>query len=450
MSENIGKKIKELRTELKMTQSELAGSEMTKSMLSHIENGNANPSMKNLQYLAMRLNKPVSYFLQEDALDKKQYIDDISIPIDTILKDLNSIDELIKEKKFQFAKEALKKLLYSYTLDNGSKIFADILYRLGTCHIKLQEFEDGEKCIHTCIGIYISNDLYVEATRAHIQLLGRPLEEHEYNKCTEVLAKAYEMYSKSSSKDVFLEIELLTAEPPIAQAQGNFERTIEVCEKAITLCNENGIYYLSDLSYRMLAIAYLLQWNFDKFVVNMDKAKKYVEFTNNNYVFARICQNYAIYENMINNPVEALRYLKLYEENTDERAFYFYLEVAKAKYLMGEYSSAIRALDKINYNEKIYYLIDCVYILNAKVLRGLIYSKLKEYDKAESAIREGISSIELYTKSQYKGIVLYAYEELSNAYESLAEVYSLKGDFENAYAFLRKSNEIKLLRAHHI
>jgi len=72
-----GEKIKALRKELKLTQSQLAGEEMTKSMLSQIENNNAMPSMKNLRYLANQLGKPISYFLDEDTLNEDIPIDEI-------------------------------------------------------------------------------------------------------------------------------------------------------------------------------------------------------------------------------------------------------------------------------------------------------------------------------------------------------------------------------------
>lgn len=52
MDSSLGNKIKALRKELKMTQSQLAEPEMTKSMVSQIENGQAMPSMKNLQFIA--------------------------------------------------------------------------------------------------------------------------------------------------------------------------------------------------------------------------------------------------------------------------------------------------------------------------------------------------------------------------------------------------------------
>ena len=62
---NIGKKIKELRTEKLMTQSELAGSEITRNMLSRIENEAALPSLGTVLYLAERLGVPAGYLLSE-------------------------------------------------------------------------------------------------------------------------------------------------------------------------------------------------------------------------------------------------------------------------------------------------------------------------------------------------------------------------------------------------
>ncbi len=63
----MGKLLKQARLEAGLSQRQLCDGEITRNMLSQIENGSAQPSMKTLQYLASRLNKPVSYFLQEDA-----------------------------------------------------------------------------------------------------------------------------------------------------------------------------------------------------------------------------------------------------------------------------------------------------------------------------------------------------------------------------------------------
>lgn len=70
---NIGEKIKMLRTSKLMTQSELAGNEITRNMLSRIENGAAQPSLDTLRYLAARLNVSPG-FLLADANDERMYM----------------------------------------------------------------------------------------------------------------------------------------------------------------------------------------------------------------------------------------------------------------------------------------------------------------------------------------------------------------------------------------
>lgn len=61
-------KLRLARLEAGLSQRELCGEEITRNMLSRIEHGAARPSMTTLQYLAARLGKPVSYFLEESAV----------------------------------------------------------------------------------------------------------------------------------------------------------------------------------------------------------------------------------------------------------------------------------------------------------------------------------------------------------------------------------------------
>lgn len=63
---DIGNKIRQLRTEKLMTQSELAGSEITRNMLSQIENGVALPSLTTIIYLARRLGVSVGFLLADE------------------------------------------------------------------------------------------------------------------------------------------------------------------------------------------------------------------------------------------------------------------------------------------------------------------------------------------------------------------------------------------------
>lgn len=64
----LGQRLRQARLEANLSQRALCGEEITRNMLSRIENGAARPSMKTLQYLAARLGKPMSYFLEETAV----------------------------------------------------------------------------------------------------------------------------------------------------------------------------------------------------------------------------------------------------------------------------------------------------------------------------------------------------------------------------------------------
>ena len=62
----IGEKIKKIRTEKSMTQSELAGDFITRNMLSLIESGSAHPSLPTVEYIAKRLNVPLGILVSDD------------------------------------------------------------------------------------------------------------------------------------------------------------------------------------------------------------------------------------------------------------------------------------------------------------------------------------------------------------------------------------------------
>lgn len=64
----LGEKIRIARLEAGLSQRQLCDGSITRNMLSQIENGAARPSMTTLSLLAARLSRPVSYFLDEQAV----------------------------------------------------------------------------------------------------------------------------------------------------------------------------------------------------------------------------------------------------------------------------------------------------------------------------------------------------------------------------------------------
>ena len=63
----LGKRIKEAREARGLTQAELAEGKVSRSYIGSVERGEVRPSAENLQFLAEKLGKPLSYFLPDEA-----------------------------------------------------------------------------------------------------------------------------------------------------------------------------------------------------------------------------------------------------------------------------------------------------------------------------------------------------------------------------------------------
>ena len=114
----LGQKLRQARIEAGLSQRQLCGEEITRNMLSLIENGSAKPSMKTLQYLAARLGKNLSYFLEENA---------VLSPNQSIMQ---SARELFDTGKFQEADELLKTYQSPDPVFDREKDILQVLIRL--------------------------------------------------------------------------------------------------------------------------------------------------------------------------------------------------------------------------------------------------------------------------------------------------------------------------------
>jgi transcriptional regulator with XRE-family HTH domain len=68
-SELLGRRLREARLSRHMTQSDVAAGFITRNMLSQIESGSANPSIKTLEHLSKMLNLPMADLLPEGETD---------------------------------------------------------------------------------------------------------------------------------------------------------------------------------------------------------------------------------------------------------------------------------------------------------------------------------------------------------------------------------------------
>ncbi|GMQ64830.1 helix-turn-helix domain-containing protein [Vallitalea maricola] len=429
MYTTIGNKIKQVRKELHITQTQLAGQDMTKSMISQIENGMATPSMKNLIKIADRLNKPVSFFLEEN-------IDNNTLPIKKIQAKMNEITILIDNLEYNEAVEELKDLLSTYNFYNHGKLHGDILFKLGECLGELNLFDESEKHLDKAIKIYDENQLYSDSAMAYMEKMNKYLNDFNYEACLSILKNAMDKYNSTIIKDYLFELRFLFVEAMIYSGLGNFDYAIKKLENAVSLSAQNHIYYNSDTIYQTLACINLICKNYSSFLYNIKKAEQFSLFTEDTFRLSLIYLNYAEYEIINHNPDKALDYLNQIKDPRKDLKVFYTLEKAKVAYLLQDYDESLALFESINYKEidvRKLHKYDYLFMWSAKIYHGLTLMKIGKLEEALKQMNIGISKFEVFRNSIYHIF----------AYKSISELYNLLHDYKTAFKYLKSANDME-------
>ena len=136
---SLGDKIKKLRKEKGLTQSELCGDFITRSMLSLIENGRAKPSRSTVAYIADKLGVSAGYFF-DDGDDPFSY-------------KKSSLIDRIKELFLKKHYEAVISLCLSLggCDDEIALILTECYYKEGASKYRLGKFDDADKYFEEAI-----------------------------------------------------------------------------------------------------------------------------------------------------------------------------------------------------------------------------------------------------------------------------------------------------------
>lgn len=159
--DSLGEKLRRLRTQKGMTQSEVSKGIVTRNMLSRIENGAALPSLETLAELADRLGVPCGFLLSESALEAFDLLD---------FK--HELERLFKEKRYA----AALKLISENTHEADDEIYLTELECLFATALEAaaqSEYRKAFECLEDTVskleltaysvsGIGLSSTLYHE------------------------------------------------------------------------------------------------------------------------------------------------------------------------------------------------------------------------------------------------------------------------------------------------
>lgn len=177
-STELGKKIREIRIAKHMTQNDVAGTFITRNMLSQIENGIAYPSIKTLEHIANVLDVSLEQLVSSDTLPETltNHTDTQSLPVSgnphttDYLNILSSAKDMYKSKKYI---EAVK--LLADCTEKDSPVYDEVNALLAMSYYELarlsQKDSDTSSAIayahqvveFSGIGIYASDELMMKA-----------------------------------------------------------------------------------------------------------------------------------------------------------------------------------------------------------------------------------------------------------------------------------------------
>ena len=390
----LGEKIKALRKEKKLTQTELVGSELTKSMLSQIENGKATPSMKTLQYIAEKLGCETSFLLEEDD--------------DEIVELIQKMERLIKNK----CDEVYETLLPIVQKELPSTLNTARLYKQFITVAAVMNDYNIEYYVETAVSIFEKYTLYRESTETKLLFYYMLFKQKKYKECLQMIATIRDEYkAKNLEMDLITHIQLYLKEAIILLAYGNYEKCEKVILDALAFSKKHQVYYKTDEFYRILSYQKIITTDKEQYLYYIKKSEQFAIFTEDTLSAANIDILKAYYYNTVTNEYTiALEHLEQFREKLKDVPIFqddglYYLEKGKALYGLKQYEEALKTLQRAIIPDYINHPLDHARLTTAGAYRALCYVKLNDKKRALEEVTEAYEIVQSYPDSIFTSFI---------------------------------------------
>ena len=391
----LGEKIKALRKEKRLTQTELAGTELTKSMLSQIENGKATPSMKTLQYLAGKLECEASFLLEEDNEEVTELIP--------------KMEQAIKNNQFEEVYRTLlpivqKELPPTLSTARLYKQFISVAFNMKDYNI--------HSYIEKAIPIFQKYTLYRESTQTKLMLYYILFVEKKYEECLQLIASIRKEYeTKQLEMDLIMQIQLFLNEAIVLLAYGDYEGCEKIILQALDFSKKNQVYYKTDEFYRILSYQKVIIADENKYLHYIKKSEQFAIFTEDSLSIAIVDILKAYYYNTITHEYTlALQHLELFKEKMQNEPTFkddgiYYLEKGKALYGLKQYKAALEILERATIPDYMFHPLDQAWTITAGAYRALCYMELQNKQKALQEATEAFHAIQEFPNSTFTSFI---------------------------------------------
>ncbi|WP_088292877.1 helix-turn-helix domain-containing protein [Bacillus mycoides] len=391
----LGEKIKTLRKEKKFTQTELAGSELTKSMLSQIENGKATPSMKTLKYIAKKLGCETSFLLEEDDAEITELI--------------QKMDQLIKANKCDKVYETLLPIVQKelpLTLNTAR------LYKQFITGAAIMKDYNIESFVKKATSIFENYTLYRDSTETKLTFSYTLFSRKKYEECLQLIACIRDDYEANHLEmDLIIHIQLCLKEAIVLLACGDYEQCERVILEALAFSKKHQVYYKTDEFYRILSYQKVIMADKEQYLYYIKKSEQFAIFTENTLSVATVDILKAYYYNTITNEYTiALEHVEQFREKLKGEPIFqedglYYLEKGKALYGLKRYEEALKTLQRGIMPDYMNHPLDQAWLTTAGAYRALCYVKLNDKKRALEEVTEAAQKIQSYPDSIFSSFI---------------------------------------------
>ncbi|MBG0918885.1 helix-turn-helix domain-containing protein [Exiguobacterium sp. SRB7LM] len=315
----IGERIKALRKQKKMTQTQLAEGIVTKSMLSMIENGKAEASMRSLRELASRLDVSMQQLLTDPKEVELQSL------VEKLEFEEMQLISLSDQKIREMLKPYLQEEMNSVWQGKAYMLYGDTYFQEGESERVLAYYE---RAIEIFEKLGESEELAMgRISQAYYLLMWNRYEESiERIEAIELLDAKY-MKTKTRTEYAMLIVfkNLLCDE--------DLEGAIRQLEDVLEYMTRTRIYYRADDVYRTISICALYLNDEKKIHESLQKAKQYIQFTEDRLAEIKVALSEALYAMEYRHVKLLGKNIKLMESlTTDVEPFIAAISMAKGVY----------------------------------------------------------------------------------------------------------------------
>lgn len=405
----LGERIRKLRKQKGMTLEELAGSELSKGMLSLIENNRAKPSMESLNYIAKRLGVEAAELLDEVSSKELREL------LEKVEKIHAEIPQSIPEAKSKY--KTMIRLIKPYLSKLTKGYEAARLLDLYGKSLIVTDQGGWEPYLEKAANIY--DEMNLTARRAGIGILGalEKFERRKYQEALDILRKERKHIEENHAYiDPMTRLEFDYYQAILEFAVGDLEEALNTLESAIEFSRSEKIFYLIDDLYR-LALGYAtIYQDLEKIEYYSTKMTQYIAFSGDEDLNIYLELNKAERILAIEKDYETvIQICNRYLSNPDVPEYmlpFIYILKGQALYYRNQLTEALYWLEKAELPSVVNHPLDLSSFYIKDCIRALIYWKRKEKEKAQQLITLARKNLEALPWTPYHDFVKNTYEEI--------------------------------------